>query len=84
MIRVTCISCSGTVGTLPLVVVQPPVSRRFHILIFSVYIIKKASLSSCGTDDLASNQQLMLDPKSAFMPSVFAFFYLSSILFGVY
>lgn len=61
MIRVTCISYSGTVGMLPLCLVQPPVSCRFRILIFSVDSIKKAT-------NVVSEK--------CFMPSVFAFFYL--------
>jgi hypothetical protein len=65
---------------LPLVVVQPSVSCRFGILIFSAWSIKKATLCICGTDDLASNQQLMLNPKSAFMPSVFALFYVFNLI----
>jgi hypothetical protein len=80
MISVTCTSYPGTVGMPPFVVVQPPVSCRFRILIFSVYSIQKATPSSCGTDDLANNQQLILDPKRACMLSVFAFFCVFSLI----
>jgi hypothetical protein len=71
--RVNCISYPRTVCILPFVGVQPSVSGCFRILIFSVCNVKKAIVCNCGTDDLTSNQRLMLDTKSVFMHICFRF-----------